>query len=150
MIQLQAGADFGALLIDGLCDGIYLETPDIPEPDFPVDLSFSILQATRSRISNVELISCPSCGRTQFDIIGAVSEIREKTHHLKGITIAVMGCIVNGPGEMAGADYGFVGAGNGKVTLFKQKQAVIKNIPQEQAVEALMRLIEDSCNKKIS
>ena len=141
-LQLQAAADFGALLIDGLCDGIFLETPDIPEPDFPVDLSFAILQAARSRISSVELISCPSCGRTQFDIIGAVAQIREKTRHLKGITIAVMGCIVNGPGEMAGADYGYIGSGNGKVTLFKQNQAVIKNIPQEEAVEALMGMIE--------
>ncbi|MCL2511447.1 MAG: (E)-4-hydroxy-3-methylbut-2-enyl-diphosphate synthase, partial [Bacteroidales bacterium] len=103
-LQLQAAADFGALLIDGLCDGVFLETPDIPDPNFPIDLSFAILQAARSRISYVELISCPSCGRTQFDIIGAVAEIREKTRHLKGITIAVMGCIVNGPGEMAGAD----------------------------------------------
>ena len=141
LIQLQAAADFGALLIDGLCDGIYIETPNIPDKDFPVDLSFSILQATRSRISAVELISCPSCGRTQFDIISAVSEIREKTRHLKGITIAIMGCIVNGPGEMADADYGFIGAGNGKVTLFKQNKAVLKNIPQEQAIEELLKLI---------
>ena len=141
LIQLQAAADFGALLIDGLCDGIYIETPDIPDKDFSVDLSFSILQATRSRVSTVELISCPSCGRTQFDIISAVSEIREKTRHLKGITIAIMGCIVNGPGEMAGADYGFIGAGNGKVTLFKQNKAVLKNIPQEQAIEELLKLI---------
>lgn len=144
MIQLQAAADFGALLIDGLCDGIYIETPDISEEDFPVDLSFSILQAARSRISYAELISCPSCGRTQFDIIGAVAEIGEKTRHLKGITIAVMGCIVNGPGEMAGADYGYIGSGKGKVTLFKQNQPVIKNIPQEQAVEALIKLIQEN------
>jgi (E)-4-hydroxy-3-methylbut-2-enyl-diphosphate synthase len=143
-LQLQAATDFGALLIDGLCDGIYIETPDIPEPDFPVDLSFAILQAARSRFTNAELISCPSCGRTQFDIIGAVAEIREKTRHLKGITIAVMGCIVNGPGEMAGADYGYIGSGKGKVTLFKQNQPIIKNIPQEQAVEALMGLIKSS------
>lgn len=142
-IQLQAATDFGTLLIDGLCDGIYIETPDIFEPDFPVDLSLSILQAARSRISYAEIISCPSCGRTQFDIIGVVAEIRKKTHHLKGITIAVMGCIVNGPGEMAGADYGYIGSGKGTVTLFKQNHPVIKNIPQKQAVAALMQLIKN-------
>ena len=141
LIQLQAATDFGSLLIDGFCDGIYIETPDIPDKDFPVDLSFSILQATRSRISTVEIISCPSCGRTQFDIISAVSEMHKKTRHIKGITIAVMGCIVNGPGEMAGADYGFIGSGKGKVTLFKKNQAIVKNIPQELAVEELLKLI---------
>lgn len=143
-ISLQAAADFGALLIDGLCDGIFIETPDVDDPDFPVTLSFSILQAARARFSKVEIVSCPSCGRTQYDIVAAVERVREKTAHLTGITIAVMGCIVNGPGEMAGADYGYIGSGKGLVTLFKGKNAVRRNVPQEKAVDALVELIKEN------
>ncbi|MDR0363871.1 MAG: (E)-4-hydroxy-3-methylbut-2-enyl-diphosphate synthase [Bacteroidales bacterium] len=144
-IQLKAATDFGALLIDGLCDGMFLETPDINDhPDFPVDLSFSILQAARSRFSKAEIISCPSCGRTQYDIVSTVERVRTKVAHLTGITIAVMGCIVNGPGEMAGADYGYIGSGKGTATLFKGKMAIKKHIPQEEAVEALVELIKEN------
>jgi (E)-4-hydroxy-3-methylbut-2-enyl-diphosphate synthase len=143
-IQLQSATDFGALLIDGLCDGICIKTPDITDDDFPIKLSFSILQAARARFSKAEFISCPSCGRTQFDIIHAVEAVREKTQHLKGLTIAVMGCIVNGPGEMSGADYGLVGSGKNRVTLFKKNISVIKNIEQEKTVEALIQLIKSN------
>lgn len=143
-IQLQAAADFGALLIDGFCDGLWLETPAIADARFPVDLSFAILQAARSRFSKAEIISCPSCGRTQYDIVSTVEKVREATSHLKGIVIAVMGCIVNGPGEMAGADYGYIGSGKGTVTLFKGKEPVLRNIPQEQAIDTLIRLIKAS------
>ena len=137
--RIKSAVGIGTLLMDGIGDTIRVSLTETPENE--VAPGFSILQAARARFSHEELISCPSCGRTQFDIIGAVAEIREKTRHLKDITIAVMGCIVNGPGEMAGADYGYVGSGKGKVTLFKGNKAVLKNIPQEEAVERLMRLI---------
>lgn len=142
-VQLKAATDFGALLIDGQCDAMYIETPNIVEKSFPVALSFSILQAARSRFTKTEYISCPSCGRTKYDIVAAVKAIREKTAHLKGLTIGIMGCIVNGPGEMVGSDYGYVGSGIGVVTLFKGKTPVMKNVPEKDAIDALVQLIKD-------
>lgn len=143
-VQLKAATDFGSLLIDGQCDAVFLETPNIADKNFPVALSFAVLQAARSRFTKTEYISCPSCGRTKYDIVAAVKAIREKTAHLTGLTIGIMGCIVNGPGEMAGADYGYVGSGVGVVTLFKGKNPVLKNIPEKEAVEALVQLIKDN------
>ena len=103
--------------------------------------AFGILQATRTRISKTEYISCPSCGRTLFDLQETTAKIREVTSHLKGVKIGIMGCIVNGPGEMADADYGYVGTGPGKITLYKEKEVVEKNVPEERAVDALIELI---------
>ncbi|MDP4290608.1 MAG: (E)-4-hydroxy-3-methylbut-2-enyl-diphosphate synthase [Bacteroidota bacterium] len=139
---IQSAADTGTLLADGLGDGIWLEAdaPDIRA--ILVETAFSILQATRSRVSRTEFISCPSCGRTQYNILEALAKVKEATRHLKGLKIAVMGCIVNGPGEMADADYGYVGAGRGKVTLYRGKEPVIRNIDQEEAVQMLIRLIQ--------
>ena len=107
-------------------------------------LSFGILQATRTRISKTEYISCPSCGRTLFDLEETTAKIREATFHLKGVKIGIMGCIVNGPGEMADADFGYVGTGPGKITLYKEKEVVQKNVPEEQGVEALIELIKSA------
>ena len=103
--------------------------------------AFGILQATRTRISRTEYISCPSCGRTLFDLQETTAKIRAVTDHLKGIKIGIMGCIVNGPGEMADADYGYVGTGPGKITLYKEKEVVQRNIPEDEAVDALIELI---------
>ena len=105
-------------------------------------LSFGILQATRTRISKTEYISCPSCGRTLFDLQETTAKIRKETDHLKGVKIGIMGCIVNGPGEMADADYGYVGTGKGKITLYKEQTVVEKNIPEDKAVIALINLIK--------
>ena len=116
------------------------------------NLSFGILQATRTRISKTEYISCPSCGRTLFDLQETTAKIRKVTDHLKGIKIGIMGCIVNGPGEMADADYGYVGTRPGKITLYKEKEIVEKNIDEDLAVEALINLIKrhgDWVEKKI-
>ena len=109
-----------------------------------VSTSFGILQASRVRITKTEFISCPSCGRTLFDLQTTTKKIRQHTSHLKGLKIGVMGCIVNGPGEMADADYGYVGAGKGRVTLYKEKQVVRKNVPESEAVEALVALIKEN------
>jgi (E)-4-hydroxy-3-methylbut-2-enyl-diphosphate synthase len=106
--------------------------------------SFSILQATRTRISKTEYISCPSCGRTLFDLQETTAKIRAITNHLKGVKIAIMGCIVNGPGEMADADFGYVGSGPGKITLYKGKEVVKKNVPSEIAVEELVNLLKEN------
>ena len=105
-------------------------------------LSFGILQATRRRISKTEYISCPSCGRTLFDLEETTAKIRKVTNHLKGVKIGIMGCIVNGPGEMADADFGYVGTGPGKITLYREKTVVRKNVPEEEAVDALIELIK--------
>ena len=109
-----------------------------------VEVSFAILQASRVRTTRPEYISCPSCGRTLFNIQEVTAKIRARTSHLKGIKIAIMGCIVNGPGEMADADYGYVGAGPGRITLYRHREVVKKNIPEEEAVEELVRLIQES------
>ena len=110
---------------------------------FTNNTAFSILQATRTRISKTEYISCPSCGRTLFDLQETTAKIRSVTHHLKGLKIAIMGCIVNGPGEMADADFGYVGSGPGKITLYKGKEVVKKNVNSEIAVEELINLLKE-------
>lgn len=134
----------GALLADGLGDGLWLENSGVSSIKEVNTTAFGILQATRTRISKTEFISCPSCGRTLFDLKAACARIRERTGHLKGLKIGVMGCIVNGPGEMADADYGYVGAGPGRITLYKQKEVVKKNIPELQAVDELIAIIKEN------
>ena len=146
--QLEAAADMGALMIDGLCDGIWLMNDgDITVRDI-ADTSFAILQAARLRTSKTEYISCPGCGRTLYDLRSTIAKIKAATAHMKGLKIGIMGCIVNGPGEMADADYGYVGAGPGKISLYKQKMCVEKAIPESEAVEHLLRFIEEDQNKK--
>lgn len=158
---VKLATDSGALLLDGLGDGIclgyaadatmddvqakgrtYLPVKDLNQ--FTNNTAFSILQATRTRISKTEYISCPSCGRTLFDLQETTAKIREATHHLKGVKIAIMGCIVNGPGEMADADFGYVGSGVGKISLYKNKDVVKKNVPSEIAVDELIQLLKDN------
>ncbi len=137
-LSIKAAADFGTLLLNGHADGIWI---DAPGADVST-LALSILQATRLRISKTEFISCPSCGRTMFDLQNTLRSIKQATSHLKGLKIGIMGCIVNGPGEMADADYGYVGAAAGHVSLYRRRQCVEKNIPQEQAIEHLINLIK--------
>ena len=141
LFMIRAAGDFALLLVDQLLDGIWIENPDMA-PEFNNRLSFSILQAARNRITSTEYIACPSCGRTKFDIESALEEVKAKTSHLKGLKIAVMGCIVNGPGEMADADYGYVGSGKGLVTIFKGKEAIAKNIHTGDAVDRLISTIK--------
>jgi len=141
-LQLHAATDMGALLLDGLGDGIFISAENCGSDQTVNQTAFGILQATRTRISKTEYISCPSCGRTLFDLQETTAKIRAKTNHLKGVKIGIMGCIVNGPGEMADADYGYVGTGVGKITLYKEKEVVQRNIPEEQAVDALIDLIK--------
>lgn len=145
--QLKAAADMGALLIDGLADGIFLFNQGNLPAQAVDSTAFSILQAGRARISKTEYISCPGCGRTLYDLTGTIARIKAATAHLKGLKIAIMGCIVNGPGEMADADYGYVGAGRGKISLYKKKECVEKNIPEEEAVDKLMELIGNDMHK---
>ena len=140
-IQIYSAIDFGSLLIDGLGDGIWLETNSLSQERIN-EISLGVLQASRSRITKTDYISCPSCGRTLFNIQGATHKIREKTSHLKGLKIAIMGCIVNGPGEMADADYGYVGAGSGRINLYKGKEVVKKGIDEDKAVDELIGLIK--------
>ena len=140
--QLKASTDMGALLLDGLGDGVFIQTENCANDQIKLQTAFGILQATRTRISKTEYISCPSCGRTLFDLQETTAKIRSKTSHLKGLKIGIMGCIVNGPGEMADADYGYVGTGIGKITLYKEKEVVQRNIPSEEAVNALIDLIK--------
>jgi (E)-4-hydroxy-3-methylbut-2-enyl-diphosphate synthase len=142
-MQLHASTDIGALLIDGLGDGVFIAAENCGSDKMINDTAFGILQATRTRISKTEYISCPSCGRTLFDLQETTAKIRAVTSHLKGVKIGIMGCIVNGPGEMADADYGYVGTGIGKITLYKEKNVVRKNIPEAEAVDALINLIKE-------
>ena len=157
---IHFAATSGGLFLDGFGDGLwlmndpgkmevavvtgrtYLQVKD--NHQFLNNTSFSILQAVRTRISRTEYISCPSCGRTLFDLQETTAMIRKVTSHLKGLKIAIMGCIVNGPGEMADADFGYVGSGPGKITLYKGKEVVKKNIPSEIAVTELIQLLKDS------
>ena len=139
--QLYASTDVGALLLDGFGDGTWIKSENCGGPKHVNATSFGILQATRTRISKTEYISCPSCGRTLFDLQETTARIRKRTDHLKGVKIGIMGCIVNGPGEMADADYGYVGTGIGKITLYKGKEVVKRNIPSGEAVDALIGLI---------
>ena len=145
--QLEAAADMGALMIDGLTDGIWLMNDgDITVRDI-ADTSFAILQAARLRTSKTEYISCPGCGRTLYDLRSTIAKIKAATAHMKGLKIGIMGCIVNGPGEMADADYGYVGAGPGKISLYKQKTCIEKAIPESEAVEHLLHFIEEDRKK---
>lgn len=139
--QLYASTDFGALFLDGFGDGVWLDQKNCTSPKNVNSTAFGILQATRTRISKTEYISCPSCGRTLFDLQETTAKIRTRTDHLKGVKIGIMGCIVNGPGEMADADYGYVGTGVGKITLYKGREVVERNINSEKAVDALIELI---------
>ena len=140
-LQIKSAADMGALLFDGLCDGIFLFNQGTLSHQVVDSTAFGILQAGRVRTSKTEYISCPGCGRTLYDLESTIARIKAATSHLKGLKIGIMGCIVNGPGEMADADYGYVGAGRGKVSLYKKKECIEKNIPEEQAVEKLIELI---------
>ena len=167
---IHYATEAGALLLDGMGDGVcFGMTADAYKTfneaeaklkgrryssptgggregaeTFINNTAFSILQATRTRISKTEYISCPSCGRTLFDLQETTAKIRSVTHHLKGVKIAIMGCIVNGPGEMADADFGYVGSGPGKITLYKGKEVVKRNVPSEIAVEELIGLLQES------
>ncbi|RZK82496.1 MAG: 4-hydroxy-3-methylbut-2-en-1-yl diphosphate synthase [Pedobacter sp.] len=145
-LMLYAATDCGALFTDGLGDGIWINA----DQSIPLSLinatSFGILQATRTRISKTEYISCPSCGRTLFDLQETTQLIRSRTDHLKGIKIGIMGCIVNGPGEMADADYGYVGTGPDKITLYRGKEVVRKNVHASRALDDLIELIKEDGN----
>lgn len=142
-LQIKASADLGPLLLWGYGNGIWIEDPHISEEDIR-SLALGLLQATRLRISKTEYIACPSCGRTLFDLQKTLKEVKEATKEMKGLKIGVMGCIVNGPGEMADADYGYVGAGPGKVSLYKGKELIKKNIPTEDAIQELLALIKST------
>ena len=146
-LRIKAAADLGVLLIDGLVDGLWLENPSSSADELNA-IMFGILQATRARISKTEYIACPGCGRTMYDLQGTLARIKAATAHLKGLKIGVMGCIVNGPGEMADADYGYVGAARGKVSLYRRKECVEKNIPEEDAIERLLQLINSDKERK--
>jgi (E)-4-hydroxy-3-methylbut-2-enyl-diphosphate synthase len=151
--QLDAATDIGGLLIDGLGDGIVLGAYKLPAEQLQEELldaiaglnqlSFGILQAARTRMSKTEYISCPSCGRTLFDLQETTAMIRKRTDHLKGIKIGIMGCIVNGPGEMADADYGYVGVGKGKIALYRGQDVIKKAVPEERAVDELIELMRE-------
>ena len=141
LFQLHAAAECGRLLWDYNCTELVLRNDNFSAEDL-IRLSKDILQAARVRMYKTEYISCPGCGRTLFDLEQTIAEVKAATAHLQGLKIGIMGCIVNGPGEMADADYGYVGAGRGKVSLYRGKECVLKNIPQEQAVEQLLALIE--------
>ena len=141
LFQLEAASDMGALMMDGLTDGIWLMNDgDLKTSDI-IDTSFGILQAARLRTTKTEYISCPGCGRTLYDLRSTIARIKEATRDMKGLKIGIMGCIVSGPGEMADADYGYVGAGRGKISLYRRKECIEKNIPEEEAVEKLLDLI---------
>jgi (E)-4-hydroxy-3-methylbut-2-enyl-diphosphate synthase len=145
-LQIKAAADLGPLLLDGFGDGIFIE-PEVVSAGLPDmkdynSVAFGILQAARVRISKTEYISCPGCGRTMFKLQTVIARVKARTSHLKGLKIAVMGCIVNGPGEMADADYGYVGAGRGKVSLYKKKECIERGINEEEAVDRLITLIQ--------
>lgn len=144
-LQIQAAMDCGSLFIDGLGDGLMISAP-VRSKEL-VDLSFAILQASRSRFSKTEYISCPSCGRTLFDIEKALADVKAQTAHLQGLKMAVMGCVVNGPGEMADADFGYVGAGRGRVNLYCKQTLVHKNVDENEAVEMLLKMIQEYKNE---
>lgn len=140
-VVIRAAADLGRILLAGFADGIMIES-DAMDGTGLADLAFGILQASRTRITRTEYIACPSCGRTLFDLQTTLRRVKEATSHLKGLKIGVMGCIVNGPGEMADADYGYVGAGKGHISLYRGHECIEKNIPEEEAIEHLTALIK--------
>nr|WP_238354327.1 (E)-4-hydroxy-3-methylbut-2-enyl-diphosphate synthase [Fulvivirga marina] len=152
-LQIYAATDIGGLLIDGLGDGVMLGTENVDQAGSKMqklklienynNTSFGILQAARTRMTKTEYISCPSCGRTLFDLQETTAMIRKRTDHLKGVKIGIMGCIVNGPGEMADADYGYVGSGKGKITLYKGQEVVKRGVPSEKAVDELIGIIRE-------
>ena len=142
--QLYSATDIGGLFVDGLGDGIFLTNKGPSSLEQRNKISFGILQASRTRISKTEYISCPSCGRTLFDLQETTALIRSKTQHLKGLKIGIMGCIVNGPGEMADADYGYVGTGIGKISLYKKHDIIRKDVPMDIADQALIDLIKEN------
>ena len=142
-VAVKAAADLGVLFLDGLADGIWVDAPNIDAKTIK-DIELMILQAARVRFSHTEYIACPSCGRTLYDIEKTLADIKSRTSHLKNLKIGIMGCIVNGPGEMADADYGYVGAAAGRITLYKGRTVVEKNIPQEEAIEHLIHLIKSN------
>jgi len=141
IFQIQLAGELGALMVDGLLDGVWIENPHHGTSQIN-EILLNILQAAGARISKTEYIACPSCGRTHFDILSRLNEIRSATSHLTSLKIGVMGCIVNGPGEMADADYGYVGAGPGRVSIYKGRQIRLRNIPEEEALEAFIGLIK--------
>jgi (E)-4-hydroxy-3-methylbut-2-enyl-diphosphate synthase len=140
-LQIKASALLGRYIIDRRIAGICISNSGSIDLKEVTSLSFSILQCTETRITRTMYLSCPTCGRTKFNLQESVKKVKEATGHLKGLKIAVMGCVVNGPGEMAGADYGYVGAAPGKVHIYKGTVAVLKNIPEEEAVNELLRII---------
>jgi (E)-4-hydroxy-3-methylbut-2-enyl-diphosphate synthase len=142
--QLTASIHLGGLFVDGLGDGIWLEGIRHIGMALGCSTAFAILQATRMRVSKTEYIACPSCGRTHFNLIETLAVIKSRTSHLKGLKIGIMGCIVNGPGEMADADYGYVGSGIGKVTLYKGREVIKRNIPEASALDELIRVIKEN------
>ena len=141
VLAVKAAADLGVLLLDGLADGIWIDAPGFAE-DQVREIELMILQAARVRFSHTEYIACPSCGRTLYDIEKTLADIKSRTSHLSNLKIGVMGCIVNGPGEMADADYGYVGAAPGRITLYKGRTVVARNIPQQEALDRLVELIK--------
>jgi len=143
-LQVKASADLGVLFIDGFGDGILLENKGRISIEEINSVAFGILQASRVRVSKTEFISCPGCGRTMFNLQTVIANVKARTSHLKGLKIGIMGCIVNGPGEMADADYGYVGAGRGKVSLYRKKECIQRNIPENEAVEKLIELIKEN------
>lgn len=143
LLQIKSGTDLGAILLDGIGEGVMICNNGAIDNNTTTSIAFSILQAARLRTSKTEYISCPGCGRTQFDLQKTVARIKESTAHLVGLKIGIMGCIVNGPGEMADADYGYVGAARGKISLYKEKECIEKNIPEDEAVERLLKFIEE-------
>ena len=143
-LQVKAASDLGTVLMNGLADGVWLEAPNFASQDKVVAWAFAILQAARLRTTVTEFISCPSCGRTMFDLQATVQKVKVATAHLTHLKIGVMGCIVNGPGEMADADYGYVGAGRGRISLYKSKECIEKNIPQAEAIPHLIALIKQN------
>ncbi len=143
-LRLFAATDFGGLFIDGFGDGVWLKNNNTNISPAEINrVLFGVLQAARVRISKAEYIACPSCGRTLFDLVEVTNKIRQRTGHLKGVKIGIMGCIVNGPGEMADADYGYVGSGPGKITLYRGKEVIKKSVPSEKAVDGLINLIKE-------
>jgi (E)-4-hydroxy-3-methylbut-2-enyl-diphosphate synthase len=142
--QLKSAASLGGAFIDGFGDGIWLTNQYPLSAGLINSTAFGILQACRARMTRTEFISCPSCGRTQFNLMEALARIKAATSHLKGLKIAVMGCIVNGPGEMADADYGYVGSGKGRITLYKSREVIKRGIPEYEAVDELIGLIKNN------
>ena len=142
LFRLYAAADCGSIFLDGWGNGLALEAPHLPAEEI-IKTEFGILQASRLRMSKTEFISCPGCGRTLYNLQNTIAEIKSATSHLKGLKVGIMGCIVNGPGEMADADYGYVGAAPGKIDLYKGQECIKKGVPQSQAVEHLIQLIKE-------